>query len=196
MIRRTGNAFRAASSNVPVDGGGIPVPGNVNLTDIQGSASPYSSWTQGAYIIDTARLVPITNKPMTIVSASVSASLVWYQSGAYYYGKWGKVIAGITEAQNTSGYAAGFPYSVPVNQRPQDSSLITTLWDPANDPLPPQLVSPLPNFPISGSIVPPSPIPAPQGGIGIGMWIGPSLVANANMCVYNAVWSIIYDDGT
>jgi len=99
---------------------------------------------------------------------------------------------------------------------PTDSTLITDLWNPANDPLPPAAPfffgqsgvsqsTPTPNslLPITATIIPPNPVDLIPGiEPYIGIWMTPSLIGDASgnggyggLTVFYGKYVINYDDG-
>lgn len=126
------------------------------------------------------------------------------------FGKWGKVKTGLVlnagPSRTTSGGTA--PWVNPVLPLPQDPTLVTDLWDPARDELPPVFQPPIGNtspaqlLPISAVIIPSVPIALPGGQqISLGIWLEPFLmgcitgVIQISMNVLWATYNIVYDDG-
>jgi hypothetical protein len=211
--------------NLTVVGGNLSVQPNINCVDFLSLFSlpsgVYASYTQGTTQIDTTNLQgPRQNQNWSLESVSIQAGLSFSnlldlgQLGqALPSGKFGKIYAGIiltagAYSQTQSGLSPGVS---PVQSLPTDSTLVTTLWDPTVDDMPPsttvfedfisnslQLETVIiPSFPVD--IVPGSP---PL----LGIWMEPSVYAVNNpgsseptyqigLIISSAQYAISYDDG-
>ena len=189
--------------------------------------------TVGSAVLTTPSLEgPQGNQKWSILSISFLSYLVLNdQSGNLTpasvnqptFGKLGQIRAGlILDDQNTStgGVIANLVGAVGTGllSYPADQSLVTTLWDPANDELPPQDVTFDKNFNqnakvITGTLVPPVPVELTAGILSptLGLWMLPSLLGNAvtatqsgsltpghyavGLMLCNSQYAINYDDG-
>lgn len=204
----------------------LPVPPGfqqrINISDNLLGGGLYNPLTPGSVLIDTLpALQEETAKSWSLLAFSVSAQLVLDLSGFVSpppaYGKFGKIMAGlvIPLPRATGAGGTNSPYDSPMTPLP-DTTLLTPLWDPAVDPLPPiddlsvGTGNTIPNnLPVSCQLVLPEPIeygeyadPATVGGIGIWMTpslLGPSFGSLATPAYYltivNAQYTIYYDDG-
>lgn len=213
MIRRTSGAFRGLGTNVST---------KVNFLDLAYNGPvvrSYSQYTAGTTILD--RLSPVfppTVEKCDLLSFSVNAKLnlfvseISQQAVDSPYGRFGKIIAGLTQVgAPTSGIYLGnnVPWTQKLQQLPDDLTLVNELWNPANDPLPPQIVGfSGPDYAqglqLSLTHTLPNPIPLFQGTeILIGIWVLPSLQRCAQLAGdipltyifgWSATYSLIYDD--
>lgn len=176
---------------------------NVYVTPPPGG---FAAYTTGRTILDPARPSggSPTNDRMMIVGFTVSAkALLPQQSNDSAYGRFGKVLAGITtdSTQTADANLAG------INALPADLSLVAELWNPDSDPLPPvQVGNSTNNLQLSATTTLPQPVRIPRGGTGIlvGMWAWPSILASVSsggltpvlpLAITNATWELSYDDG-
>lgn len=206
MIHRVGGAFRSAPLGPP--------PG-FNAWDLVAlnppTTAPASSWTAGAGIVDTVQVRTPTTSPWDLLAFTVQAALVLADTNFTfipYFGKLGRVIAGVTNGLPTNSGTTGF-YQLSLPPLPQDASLQASLWDPAVDPLPPIVRNAVPAQPpvleVTAAQNLQQPLAVPAGGqINLGIWVLPSLL-NTNtignngtpclsMTVCNAEYVVIYDD--
>lgn len=178
--------------------------GQLNLADVTTAQSSVSRWTTGATQIN---LVP-TSVPLGQSWSIVSWYMTFYGAfnylpllpGQQYCGKLGKLIGGLTTSISgpTAG-SPGLPYVTPVLDLPDDQSMLSTLWDGSDDPEFPALQSTI-GSPVkdirSGSLGLPVPLTLRSGDtVAIGLWLTPSLTQNLQTLIYNARYSIVYDDG-
>lgn len=188
-------------------GGGGP-NGNWIFDYIPGTpAANQSSYSAGATMF-----APISNIATTgtakpkLLSVSATANLTFIMSTALF-GKLGKVRMGLVLDVPPPGTWGNPRVMAPF---PDDPSLMTDMWNPANDPMPPitpnaVITSQPQTFFISGEILPPVPLDIPtEQDISVGIWITPSLLAPRaalplntviGLLVGNATWSVNYDDG-
>lgn len=141
-------------------------------------------------------------------------------AAAPLYGKFGKILFGLSLSSYLppGGYtfgSSGQPWSVTLQSLPTDASLIDTLWDPAQDELPPHAPlyfggsgygPPPPQnqlLPVAGSLLLPSPMQLDPGAPpSIGIWMEPSLLGfaptfsgYAGLTLFYASYALNYDDG-
>ena len=130
-------------------------------------------------------------------------------------GKLGKVMAGAYIDPNIqpsqTGSSAGIPYSPIMKELPQDPNLLVSLWDPAQEPLPPantlvgtKVLGPSQLLPVTATLQLPTPLrPTPIVDVIVGIWITPSLITvvspgistGLNFYVCNSIYNLGYDDG-
>lgn len=141
--------------------------------------------------------------PWQILAVATRARLVICTVSQSGYGKWGKIVCGLT-SQNTGTEVIG------INEAP-DPTLTSTLWDPSTNPLPPLIASnpssdtpPLTYLPVSSVLQLPQPLIITAGMAlpNLGLWITPSLLgittaagAGLVMMIFNANMTVYYDDG-
>lgn len=225
MIQQYSGAFRAGGQQVP---GGGPALNALDWTTALPATDP--SFTLGGGLLDASNLQPPLLTNWAVQSVSVSAGVFLYKNpttvgiaAGHTYGRLGRILTGIQVYGNPSLSShtsnPNFPSPVPgqlgMPALPQDPSLITELWDPVSDPLPPS--TPFVFQDISGPQSPPAPallpvlgivnLPQPLllssiGALLLGLWITPSLLGcgtNAYPCVQvgvaNALYTINCDDG-
>jgi hypothetical protein len=179
-------------------------------------------WGYGGAIIDTlAALQENVLKGWSILGFSVAAKLrlvngiLVFPTVTQAYGKLGKIQAGLVIPLTAQTGTASAPYVSMAStgvapsfaELPPDVSMVTDLWNPANDPLPPQVPSSgtlasHPYLPVSCSLILPTPLnmtgyaDASTAGA-IGMWASPSLLMGsllANLYVSEAHYSLYYSD--
>lgn len=168
------------------------------------------AWTPGATLIDQLQIIPPFTQKWTLLSAAITAEMCFMEAvGSAWFGKFGAVRAGIasplSQTLQQSDPSTTNPWTAPALPLPQDQSGIGTLWDPANDPLPPVTLppnTPTRGLPVSLSIVLPTPIVVDQAEpLGVGIWMAPSLLGTSAgsgsgvLIVFNGSYSITYDDG-
>lgn len=211
MIRRTTGTFRGGLS-----------PFNANVLDvIYKNAAPvrtYAQFTQGATLLDELSSVfPPTVEKCDLLAFTVSAELVLWanetgQPEDQPYGKLGKIVTGLTQVgSKTSGvFSPANPVIVPWTQKcqplPSDLTLLSDLWNPVNDELPPttNTFGARPQgLKVSATQTLANPIPLFQGtNVLIGMWALPSLLrcsVNTDLPIvypicYEGSYSLTYDD--
>lgn len=200
-LQRSQGAFRSNAQYLSVG-----KAGTTNAFDPIFAVPTNPGWTAGTTMIDGLSLTPPANQAWTLQQLSVSAVLLMeiFTGGGPIYGKFGKILAGLaTMVSPTSANPAIANLTCNSGvQLPADRTAIGTLWDPATDPLPPNVLASPVTLPLSLTITPPQPIPINQGEtIGIGLWMLPSLlgqIAPVNgweLILASATWAIIYDDG-
>lgn len=180
-------------------------PSGMSLTDATPpSTNPYR--TQGVYSIIPMSIVDspaIDEPPWRILAVATRARLIICTVGQAGYGKWGKIVAGLT-SQNPGVNVFG------INEAP-DPTLTSALWDPATDPLPPLVASnpssdipPLTYLPVSSVLQLPQPLVITAGMSlpNLGLWITPSLLGIQTsagvgliMMIFNPTMTVYYDDG-
>lgn len=172
--------------------------GLVNLEDQPGSGGgTVSQWTQGATLIDAINIQPSLGE-----SWHVNAFEVRFRGGLAYsgppaFGRLGKLIAGLSQQKTT--LSAGFPWVNPVLALPNDPfTAITVLWDGSTDPPFPalQFGNPPVTEAIIGGLDLNQPLEISSGEtITIGLWLTPSLVQGVTPNIFDATYTVIYDDG-
>lgn len=211
-IQRYSGAFRIAFKLTQT----FPPPIMVNLLDTYpaiGGTGATPGWSTGATLVDQLQLSPPMIEQWTLQQVSISAQLLLAPDAGNIgpiYGKLGKILAGLavgTTQTNGDAFYANFDRLV---QLPADRTALTTLWDPANDPLPStQAEFAGPSYTVqplyvSATVSPPFPLKIAQGeSIGVGLWMLPSLIgiaapnagADWQMIVSDAEYAVIYDDG-
>lgn len=184
--------------------------GAINVLDATQAA--HNGWTSGAAIIDTVQLPIRSIGGQWIISGlTVTADLYILNASSAVappYGKLGVIQCGLSPQgpQTSNPISPANPYvptlaSAPL---PRDGTLITPLFDPAVDPLPPtadQIPPTVQGLLLNASVVPPQPLIVPAGGaLYVGMWCMPGLVSSNvslgtptyTLMVCNAQWEIIY----
>jgi hypothetical protein len=193
-------------------------PDNTNMLDqpaLLGPAAVTCSLTPGCTQIDTIDLQgPNQSQHWTFLSVSVQAKLRFRAADVgdvtHFYGRLSKILAGVildnTSIPTQNGINA---YISPMQALPVDSTLLTPLWDPDTDPLPPTVASSIGTdlgLTINASIVLNDPVDIVPGVTPyIGMWMEPSLIgvvispatalADFAIEVFDAVYTVNYDDG-
>lgn len=212
MIRRAQNTFRSSTT-----GNGLNTfdsPSNIN----------FSSWSLGQQLIDALQIAPQAQESWSIIGYAITAQLLMVgpsQNGVSFqapFGKLGKIKAGIAiPIQPTQFYAGGSLASTGFQQLPDDPTLVSDLWDPDVNSLPPIQsgvlggnTTPLLSSMLSVSTANNLPQPInltnlsiPSYALTIGLWMLPSLfgcaVAGAvngmSFSVWNAKYTVYYDDG-
>lgn len=172
--------------------------------------------TTGATILDRVSLAtqfgPQYGTRWQVQNVSITAYLSIVSAGMC--GKLGKFIGGVIidpniQPMTTKGPGAN-AFSTPMRELPQDPSLTVSLWDPAQEPMPPA-TSPSGSPPQASQLLPvtatvqlPTPIrPLPIVDIIVGIWLTPSLVTvvrpgsaqGLSIYAYNSIFNVGYDDG-
>lgn len=163
-----------------------------------GTQCPDSQSTPGSTLI--VPIVPILSQtapiPQKLLGVTINAQHLWTSLGGTF-GKWGKILGGIVFAQTANVVSTGNAFGPGINNItdfPADSSLITTLWDEDNDPLPPQPSGAVPilsNPPqiISGSVQLQSPYSFSEGRpVSVAIWMMPSLIGGYPQTGVAAEW--------
>lgn len=195
MIRRTNGSF--------------PSTGTSDTIYAKQATTSQAQWTQGSTFVhrlDSNNIQPSTNDRARLLGFAITGSLsiTRLDFATPPFGKFGKILAGVI----TDEPIINTPQVAPALALPPDLTAIFTIWDPANDPLPPTnqqaLVDPT-GLQLQLSQTPPQPIPLPRGGtsLGVGIWMLPSLLAassvalvpEASLQLVRANWTITYDDG-
>lgn len=200
--------------------------GQQNLIDaLTPGSTGNSNWTTGAAIVDSVAL-PIRSVKSTwrIYSVSFTARLLMIVNYilpatgiASRFGKLGALNCGMSlqGPQTISAHIPGgpaYPYTtLDESPLPRDSSLVSRLWDPATNPLPPINYLQTPHSPaelldLSGGITPPQPIDMPAGGsLYAGLWLEPALMScyappgvgsqlGQWLAVYSGQYEIYFDE--
>jgi hypothetical protein len=182
-----------------------------NLTDQYFASGNGPGWTQGATLVDIISpndLIPRPGKNFTILGVSVGGRLAVQQNGPTLYGKFGKIVIGMPMTPDSSSSPTGFgylPYTTPALPLPSDLSLISTLWDPEVDSLPPSFANssldPTNLLPVYASIDLSIPLLVTTGiSPVVGIWMLPSLLSSGGsqpsiqLSMYYATYSVVYDD--
>lgn len=198
------SSFRQDTTSFPVN--------RINVVDqwIAPNTQFTSLWSPGATIIDTIQPTVSPNQRWKVLSLSVVGKLNLINNSPGTYGKLGKVLIGLSLDELPETIAGGgAPYATSMRPLLPDSTLMIPLWDPAADPLPPSsgdfsIGGPPPTTYLSkeAALLPPVPIDLiPGQSIAIGIWITPSLLASnsfggrTNLAVWDAIWTVNYDDG-
>lgn len=200
MIRRKPYAFRTTNA------------AGSNILDFIAPAA--GGWSLGATLLDPIQLDIPAQKSFSILGFSVMGQLSLLRSGNPSYGKLGKLLTAVvtdSSAHDTGNSAlSNSNVAVPVLPLPRDASVITSLWDPAVDPLPPLIAASVPaipaSVPVSATLNLPQPLELEVGNqLLIGLWLMPSLgpnqaggpsigQPNTTIVLSQAVATIIYDD--
>lgn len=167
--------------------------------------------TTGAALIDQIPLSPAQSpdRTVSILSYSVQAQLAFGKNFTTVFGRLGTILAGVnadSNAQATSFDSAGVPLVSATQPLPHDASLVSELWSPAIDDLPPPITTLPPSLGIRAatSVNLNQPLPAIAGTAYVGIWMQPSILPflavtptqpGLFLAVYAATWSITYDDG-
>lgn len=171
------------------------------------NVSSQSVRSPGATQLDVLQLLPTQGERWAIQSVSVQAQLA-YLTADQTFGKFGKLIMGLVpsgaESIQSSFTLANPPVFLPL---PKDSSMTAVMWDPAVDQMPPvgdfsNIPQPTNLLPVFGQVAVPIIRPLESGdNMGIGMWLTPSLIGSrlasigsAGLQVYNAQYTVVYDD--
>lgn len=216
MIRRIDAAFRTDQN------GRINARDSTTLdTSVVGSQSYYS--TGRTQLDQLPAFFPPSAEKVSILSFTVATRLAVEISDEVVntplpvYGKLGKVFTGITTLGDQTTSAGGFQPSITkVLPLPPDLTLLTTLYDPDNDPTPPVYQRGATDSPASipagfsplglqlvQTVTLSAPVPIPRGTVTyIGLWLNRALVRAAPsgnvavaLVVMDSTYSIVYDDG-
>lgn len=197
-VRRSPGAWRQLT---PASG--------LNVSDENPTFSgSFAQRTQGGTIIDILTLPGQAYKPWTVIGFSVTAGIRYVQDGpalaVRQYGRLGKILTGL--ALESTGFTQGSSPSQcwvnPMAELPTDSTVLATLFDPATDPMPPTVFAnnavSQPAAPLSVVNILPQSIKLTDYALaGMGIWILPELIpCSSGLGIFNAKWSLIYDDGT
>lgn len=172
----------------------------VNLAD--GGFSPSASaYTTGAYMITLLPAQPPIGEVWDLIGWSLSfqGGILTSAPGVFpMYGRLGRLLAGIGRGiQPTSTAGLG-----PINL-PPDLSGLDTIWDGSQDTpfqVFPDNISSAAQLPVGTPIIKTLSLPVPvtvEPGeqIGLGLWLEPSLVQNAQIFIASANYSVMFDDG-
>lgn len=128
---------------------------------------------------------------------SFQASLLGIDAvGVMPFARLGKLYGGLVRNAGLTEQ----PGFIPFSGLPPDHSMIELLWDGQNDPPFPQASSSTPFVPgapsmENKSVTLPIPLDAEQDDrLQIGFWLTPMLGQNTRVWVFNAGYSIVYDD--
>lgn len=160
-----------------------------------------AGWTTGGTTITPVTLPPPgSTDNIKVFSYTVNASLILKNSNhSCSFGKLGLIRAGLTQLSPTPS-----TFSNPLLPYPVDMSLITTIYDPASENLPP-LATGGANFTlmkVSTTNILPTPLLLPGMIYNIGIWQETSLLGGFNnapeanpglqMTICNATWALAY----
>jgi len=147
-------------------------------------------WTTGKTITRPALLGgPTPEQEWQLVSVSVEANLVWVWDNSNVltsYGKLGAILCGLSMDEVLSTQS-GNQYQVFLTPIPMDTTLLTTLWDPGQHPMPPTVISqaggavpaqsPTNSLTVSATVMPTTPLKLLPGvNPVVGIWMLPSLL--------------------
>jgi hypothetical protein len=199
-IQRAPGAFRSFGSIL-----------NPNLADTNfqpGADGGFSQRTLGATLIDQSSLNPSLPAGWTIEAFSVTANLFILNNNLTVplFGQLGKLIATLivdSGGNVTHSNSVGAPFTVPMLPLSTDGTLSVTVWDGAQDPVPPQYAltatPPSQFLPVAANLILNNPIRILSGQqVSIGLWLTPSLISflgNNGLIVTQAAYSITFDDG-
>jgi hypothetical protein len=154
--------------------------------------------TQGATAIDQLPLQPSLAAPWLIAGWSIAFDLWLFQAvSAPVFGRLGTIIGGLCHPPQTVEVGTG---RHPVQPLPANISLLTQLWDGNADTSPPSVIAGATSFPgAPTSLQTTYPLPQPlvlEPGdqLAIGLWLTPSVSQNVQLCVFNAKWTVSYDE--
>ena len=194
-VRRTTGSL--AGNSTTQFGSSYPPGQTLNAIDnLTNETGTFSGWTAGASAQDQVDLLGPLPYTATILGYAINAQLGLHTNGTDpAWGKFEKIIAAIKFGATQADPFFG---SAPL---PTDSSLISTVWDPAADSLPPSDLASL--MPIGVEFQLPQSLPILEQSLAIGVWLTPSLlslehsglVTNVGLAIYNAQYSVVYDDG-
>lgn len=176
----------------------------------------------GGTLPSTPRKDTLSTPPYSLISLSVTAYLAFMLTpggASIPYGRFGKIVAGTDPGSVTpfGGFVFGNsqqPWSVVMEPLPPDASLISDLWNPASNEMPPPF-TPTGNvpdalnydqlLPVSATIAPPVPIALPGTNAPyVGIWMLPSIYGapiglqggNAGLALFFGTSVLTYDDGS
>jgi hypothetical protein len=186
---------------MPMRSGRFAGVAGINLGDSEGAADP--GWTTGATLIDSLPISPPLAQQWTLLAWGVTFTGAWARPFATRvpYGKLGALWAGVlTDPRTPTLASAAQPWQTPMLTLPLELTSVQKVWDGTQDPMFPLFA------PQGGQFNPPAamasaenlpqPIPIDAGRpLAFGMWLTPSLVANTLLQIWNASFSIVYDDG-
>ena len=175
-------------------------------------STAFPTWTTGRSMINSIGQQSLGSKPFNVIGFSVSAYLLYYAQASTtqnVYGKFGKIVAGLTTSptlvSNTSTPGAGalsFLSVDGIHGLPADQTMLSDLWDPSVDRLPPGTLGPatLETYssllPVSCQVSLPQPVTMQAGSnFSVGWWQFPSLISAAlqTIIVLGAQYSIALD---
>jgi len=194
------------------------VTNGISLGDFYvGTVAYQSAWTAGNTTIGYPPVSSQINQKWTLQAIGIGGLLARINTQGAIFGKLGKIVGGLllpTTPINTLAYALDTLLPLP------NPALTFDVWNPAIDALPPEydvqsgslLVPPTPPavnqaLAIDGQLQLPTPLELDPGqSPAIGLWMLPSLVGssflvggvpgwNYKMAIYNATYSLTYDDG-
>jgi hypothetical protein len=175
----------------------VPEQGFLNLADSHPGAP--SGWTSGATLIDPVPISPPLMQTWTLLAWGFTCvgAISGISAG---YGKLGSLWAGLLtegEAPTVSPTNPALPFVSPMLAMPPDITTFEKVWDGANDPVFPADAIPVQaggTRAVSQNL--PQPIPITSGRpLAFGLWLTPSLSNSAVPVIYNAAFSLVYDDG-
>lgn len=196
----------------------VTVPGipTSNCTDFPNfsnvSAPAYQTvWSPGSTLVDQANLQGV-GQHWKLLSIAVQASLL-HKKNSPCWGKLGRIFSAVDPTGITPSTGGGStPNVLPL---PSDATLITTLWDPTINDLPPDInisdpenigTAQNPGLPISSVISLPVPLPVEASvQVTIGLWIFPSLITAPfsgagtpplQIYIVNGKYTLNFDDGS
>jgi hypothetical protein len=197
-VRRSPGAWRQLTS-----------ASGVNIIDNNAAFSgTVDQRTLGATIIDLLTLPGQAYKPWKVIGFSVTAGIRYIQDGPAgairQYGRLGQILVGLAVETPTwtQGAAPSQCWVNPMLELPVDSTVLTPLFDPSVNDMPPVVFSnnviSQPAAPLSVVNILPQPIDLTDyASAGMGIWIKPGLIpCSQGLAIFNAKWSLIYDDAS
>ena len=176
---------------------------------------PGAGWSTGQQLIDTVGLQPQATEHWKIVGYAINTKLVFASGGVQIpFGKLGKIKAGLAIPLPATSTISSVP-GVPFVALPQDSTLVSDLYDPDTDPFPPTWTGaarvagtpPTPLLNLATTVTLPQPLDltqlaAPYSQITVGIWTLPSLWGSLiaqtffpGLALFNSQFTVYYDDG-
>lgn len=155
---------------------------NLLVDAISASIAPAVERTTGAHQVDQLTLAAPSTYNTQIIAISFTALLG--MSGVFpLFGALGKIVCGLDPEGQPDVFGSSSPIPSVGNgcKLPADASLLTDLWNPENDPLPPITGSGAPLLPVAGTLNPSQPVPITQDNVQLcaGVYMLPSVLGVA-----------------
>jgi hypothetical protein len=190
-----------------------PAAGAGTVYDLASVSDSFASW----YTIGNGAIIapnlggPVQSQHWDLVSISVQGYLGLYNTpAARMFGRFGKILTGgiLTPSQSPVPFAGQFSEQSVMPPFPSDMSLVSSLWDPVVDAMPPGIAAgasflPVTLLPVQTTILPPSPIGLTPGvPLLIGLWMTPSIIqwypcmtaGNIGLLLYDMTYTVNYED--